>query len=83
MGIASTSLFIPAAVENGRNMDFLMIMLQQSLSKNRKILSCMLSRPIPLIASVTYANSIKHTRNNKPVNVLEFGPLPPFNIDNY
>jgi len=30
----------------------------------------------------TYANSIMHPRNNEPVGVLEFGPLPPFNADN-
>ena len=29
----------------------------------------------------TYANSIMHPHNNEPVGVLEFGPLPPFNID--
>jgi len=30
----------------------------------------------------TYANSIMHPRNNEPVGVLEFGPLPPIDIDN-
>ena len=41
------------------------------------------SRSIPFNAfRNTYANSIMHPRNNEPVGVLEFGPLPPFNADN-
>jgi len=27
-------------------------------------------------------NSIMHPRNNEPVGTLEFGPLPPFDVDN-
>ena len=30
----------------------------------------------------TYANLIMHPHNNEPVGVLEFGPLPPIDIDN-
>src|SRR5436309_2850190 len=42
----------------------------------------MTSRSIPLMLYNTYANSIMHSSNNDPVGVLEFGPLPPIDIDN-
>ena len=40
------------------------------------------SRSIPLMLHNTYANSIMYSHNNEPVGVLEFGPLPPIDIDN-
>ena len=40
------------------------------------------SRSIPLTLHNTYANSIMYSHNNELVGVLEFGPLPPIDIDN-